>query len=243
MLFIGCYMLMAGVLIVIFRQTRFLTKSSFTTLCVLERLLTGNSFVLIPSTILLRIARIYKIFTHFGKISNYWKNKFLILYTILLCIPYNVIQFIQIAVDHLAYTEQEIAFDPPYIIIFPYCYSESERIFESLTFIYYIIIMIAIVVFAIQTRNIPRKHFKDTKKLLLMAYCQAIVLPLVVFHYRVLQELQFYRGAMILAISTQLFCAALVLLFLLMPKILSVLCRKVSLSYRFNILLQRCKIT
>ena len=242
MLFVGCYMVIFGILVAVIRHVHFFSKTSFTALCLLERLLIGNAYVIISSTILLRIVRVYKIFTHFGKLSGRWKDKFLLIYIILFCIPYNLIQFVWITIEHLSYTEQVVDVNPPFVIVFPYCSSENEDLFRFLISVYEVSLSFVILIFAIRTRKIDRKHFKDTKKLIFMSYCFFIMLPVASLHFKILQHLQFLKGAMLLSISAHLLSSALLFLFLLLPKIFPLLLSKVLLNSKVNLLLMRYKI-
>ena len=184
LIYIGCYFLLLNVLVLFFTHSYLLERDVFNALCILERWLAHCGFGLIFSTILVKLIRVYLIFTKikvFGKILS---NRYLLLYSLTLCTPQLTILIIGMAVNPLSYQKHsEIRNDvnPPTIVITPVCIIKQglEQFFEITIITYTFLIALCSVMFALRTRKVNYRNFKDTKKIVALSYIFVILFPLV----------------------------------------------------------------
>ena len=89
-IFIGCYM---QCLAAIFRTVLFaytIPSLLYQIMCCLEIWLGSTGLNIILTTVLLKLARIYRIFTHFGKTGKIWSDVSLLLIALMICLPVNL---------------------------------------------------------------------------------------------------------------------------------------------------------
>jgi hypothetical protein len=144
----------------------------------------GLSIPLILATILVKMLRVYRIFTAFKllKQSAHLSDFALLIYTILILSPNIILLTLWTAIDpaykinnfieHSGYIENEII-----------CrLSNYELTWYALTFAYLFLLSAAVVTVAIKSRNIRLTQFKDTKKVNLLIFLLYIV-GICVFSY------------------------------------------------------------
>ena len=134
---------------------------------------------LIFSTLLLRMLRIYHIFSYFGKTGKIWSDKVLAVIVLIIVGGDIVLLLIWFLVD--PFTVKNVTIykpdgTPPYYEISQYCCSENIGVWFSLMF-GKVGILFAIVLFlAIKTRKIQRENFKDTKKVNIYIFLTVMII-------------------------------------------------------------------
>ena len=164
----GCYQLLFGSVFAVTRQFIQLDATSYVILCYFEVWTIRSGVNVITATMLMRLIRIYRIFTHFGKTGKIWQNRYLFLIILLISCAPDLLTIISILVDPLGYQEQITYLldeNPPAKLIFRECSGDYQFIFDVLRFLYTSILIILLVVFAIRSRKIGYKNFNDTKKI------------------------------------------------------------------------------
>ena len=130
----------------------------FSIFCNLEIWLGAIGMALIFATVMVRMFRLYYVFTHFGRGSKYWQDTYLFFYTLLaLLFPLGILSVWAI-VDTV---HKRIPDSPPF---FTQCYSDHLGIWLGVLFCYLGLLIFIVLFFAIWSRKIKRSEFKDTKK-------------------------------------------------------------------------------
>lgn len=165
---IGCYFLFVSALTKNIREGYLITDYHiFTLLCNLQAWLWMIGLTLIFSALLLRLLRIYYIFKAYGKVSSFWKDKYLIMCILTICSGGILILIIWTAVDRLVMSttiEYHPNTAPPFYESKSVCSCETMGIWLSLILPYNGVLMIVIVLLAVKTRKIRLSNFKNTKQ-------------------------------------------------------------------------------
>ena len=135
------------------------------------------SIPLILATILVKMLRVYRIFTAYKilKQSAHLSDVALLVYTILILSPNIILLILWTAIDP-RYRVDNFIEHPGYIEKVVTCHpSDYELTWFVLGFIYLFLLSVAVVIFAIKSRNIRRSLFKDTKKVNILIYLLYIV--------------------------------------------------------------------
>ena len=176
LVYIGCYLLIISVPLVVLHQSFYKQEELFLIGCVLELLLAETAHCLIAMTILLRLIRVQKIFNGFAKLGRFWRDKYFVVYCLLFAAFPTIVHIIWMTVDPLVYDEiieirNEI--NPPTIAITPRC-NQNDKIlgiiFQLINVSYIGVILLLMLIFAFRTRKINYSDFKDTKKILILSY-------------------------------------------------------------------------
>ena len=180
LIFIGCYLLSLASILTATNNFTSLPTGLYVVICYLQVFSAQTGINLITATVLIRLVRIYRIFTHFGKTSKFWQDKYLFFVIILISCISDIVTVIGIAVDPLQATQKEeylLYENPPIILLTPECKSESgfSTYFDVISQIYTAMLMILLLAFAILTRKVNQKNFKDTKKILVFVFMFAFV--------------------------------------------------------------------
>ena len=178
----------------------------------------------------MRMLRVYRIFTYFGKLGKQWSDgvlfagilaivgTYIIFLTVLQVVSTrNGVNFEMLVIPEGSFPYYEVvqACSPPNVTTF--------TLFECGILFF----NIAVVVLAILTRKIRRQHFKDTKKVNMFIYLDFLVfytlLPLLVIITN--REIQVYL-LFVTSNSTAFLCQ----MFLFLPKVLPPLRRHLILN-------------
>ena len=168
-IFVGCYLLIiASVLLPTRQLVLFHNSSIFVTLCYLSEVFADTGINLITGTVLMRVIRIYRIFTNIPQMGWFWRNKPLFAIVIVIAFIPNIVTFIEtLSGTTKEYKEDEkymLDQNPPIVVITITCFSEYTEVYNLITTGYTVFLLLLLLVFALLTRNIKKKHFKDTKK-------------------------------------------------------------------------------
>ena len=176
----GCYFLYTSCLM------RNLTKGHWnkyqtfaTVICNIEAWFGMTGMVIIFSTLLMRLLRTYYIFRTFGKVSRYWKDRFLVLWISIFCLGGILILLVWTIVDtfHVTAIPEFISDDnPPYFQVNYSCSSDHVIQWVLFAFLYNGIIMISVMVMAVRTRKIRLSNFKHTKQINIFIFMTCMTL-------------------------------------------------------------------
>ena len=208
LIFIGCYILIGYSILLPVYQLDF---------CMTLIWLSGNglSMPLILATILVKMLRVYRIFTaHKLLKQNTHLSDFALLgYTILILSPNIILLILWTAIDPEHIIEYSIE-HPGYIENVVTCHRARGN--NSLTwhaqivsFTYLFLLSITVVIVAIKSRNIRLAQFKDTKKVNIFIFLSCIVGLYTFFYWLVLLDSGFsyvflYAGHMLIAFLCQI---------------------------------------
>lgn len=229
LMFIGCYLQCVATIIVIAKA---LTQYALlvTILCNVEFATGFMGLYLIVFTMVIRLARIFRIFTHFGKLGPLWSDKSLFVIIILFSVIPTILIIISTFVDRLSYST-DIIYDreqfPITAIERGYCSFNFDIIWVILAYAPLVVALAVLLFLAIQTRSIKRKDFKDTKKINIFIFTLTGSILLLILLYQMLRGLNLYSYSdLILGIAYLEICF-LCQAIIFMPKLYPVLYRHV----------------
>ena len=148
---------------------------------------------LIFSTLLLRMLRIYRIFSYFGKTGKIWSDKVLAVIVLLVIGGDVVLLVVWFTVDpftvkeHIVYrfTDNDRV---PYYEVSQYCSSDTIDLWFSLTFGKMAVLFVVVVFLAIKTRRIQKANFKDTKKVNIYIFLTVMIIATLIPVWFLLKE-------------------------------------------------------
>ena len=223
LIFIGVYMNMLASVMVLIIQSIVVSSLTYSILCNISHRLLEAGLNLIIATVLMKLARISIVFRHFHRSSKIWHDHYLVIVIIAVAhlVPFFV-NVIFLSLDPLKQSSKETMLyneNPPIKVISLFCTNEFYFLWEFLTMSYTIILLAGLVFFAIKTRKIDRKHFKDTKKTIgfvfTMTLTGSILLPII----KILEITGNINTSTILLLFTLHLNVYIPLLFLIAPKV------------------------
>ena len=162
----GCYVLCVTSMIQIANRIFVLSTIAVKFLCYLETW-TSLGTDLILAVLFLKLMRIYQIFRTFGKISKYWRDQYIFIYILAICLGKVVLVILWNSTDSIGVeVHKEYVKVPdqlPYYVDTVICY--SSRVWLVATGLYSGVLLFLVVILAVGTRHIKRENFKDTKKI------------------------------------------------------------------------------
>ena len=223
LVFFGCYLeCLTSVLLVIQSWIDEISTNLFTVSCNLVTWIGLLGIYLILATNLLKIARIFRIFNHFGKTGRFWSDYFLAFLVFIICSLPIILLTAWSLIDPLKYTsleEYHTEIMPVYIEEFPYCNCSFYALWLGILYVYVAILIIGLIFFAIQTRKINRRDFKDTKKVNGFVFVTTFIILILLITYQVLRSLHQYSYADMSLCLLYLAICLICQLFLFMPKV------------------------
>lgn len=200
LIFLGCYMECISAIVSIVKvAVSGIPILALTVMCNVELCIGFMGLNLILVTMTMRLARIFRIFTHFGKTGTFWRDKSLFFVIITICSYVIAVFVLWLILDTLTY-ENEVIYHtevyPVYAELKGKCTSVYYfSIWFLFLYIVVILLMMVLIFFAIQTRSISRKDFKDTKKVVLFSFAIAILITLFTATWVLLQANKIYEYA------------------------------------------------
>ena len=174
-MFIGCYSLFASATIRVISPSVIHGGIFF---CTAPEWSFTIGLHLIFAPLIMRMLRVYRIFTYFGKLGKRWSNGVLFA-GILLIVGASIIFLILWRVlggvnriNNVMLVTPENSF--PYYVIIQACTPPSIA-FAVLDSLQIVLIYIIVVILAILTRKVRRQHFKDTKKVNIFIYSEVLI--------------------------------------------------------------------
>ena len=187
--------------------------------------LNGTSLILV--TLMFRLLRIYHFFhcatAHAKKLSD----KHLILYVSLASFILILLLTAWMVVHPLGYVPQRmfiISANPPYFSEHMFCFNKYMKVWLGLSYGWIAMVLAVLLVFAIQTRHIEYKDFKDTKKVgafifvVTFIFCTCVPLTFILK-----DPLENYLANLLPSLSIAILCLCLIIA----PKILPILQKKI----------------
>ena len=224
LIFIGCYFeCVASILLVIQSWVDEIPNDLFTINCNLVTWIGHLGIYLILATNLLKIARISRVFSHFGKTGRCWKNYSLSVWILLICaLPCTLVP-LWVLVDPF---KQRITMNyrtdaiPIFLELIPHCHCNYYLIWKTILQSYVAILIFGLIFFAVQTRKINRRDFKDTKKINSFVFVTLFVVIIFLTSHQVLRELKLYQYADVSLCLLYLSMSFICQIFLFMPKVI-----------------------
>ena len=227
-MFLGCYSLFASAMVTALSPAVIHDGVFFCTAPLWSWSL-GLHLILAP--LFIRMLRVYRIFTYFGKLGKQWSDGVLFAGVIIMVgIDIIFLTFLQVfngnnSINNEILVTPEASF--PFYEVNQVCI--PPHLFGSIIYECEILfITIVLVLLAILTRKIRRQHFKDTKKVNAFIYLNVLItytllpLPLIITNHRIRVYLTFAAEN-----STAILCQ----MFLFLPKCLPPLLRHLKLKY------------
>ena len=226
LIFLGCYLMCIHALLdAVFDGMREPASAGAAFCCTI----TWSSFiggVLILSTLMVKLLRVYRVFTLFGKTGKLYSDAGLMVMILLLVSGMVIILTIWTVVDTYHVDEIETfnsKTTPPHYDIEQTCYSKEEVIWFGTGVAYLASVFVLLLLLAFKTRMVWRSDFKDTKKVsalvftiaFLLSFCAPLGFLLEAYVSRNLTVIFFYTAV---PVVTQLF--------LFVPKVLPRLVRQ-----------------
>ena len=181
----------------------------------------GLSIPLILATLLVKMLRVYRIFTvyKFLKQSTHLSDVALLVYTILILSPNIILLILWTAIDP-GYRVDNFIEHPGYIENVMICnQSNYELTWYALAFVYLLLLSVAVVIVAIKSRNIRLARFKDTKKVNIFIFLIYIVGYFMFSYWRILWDSEFHILSLIILYVGHMLMAFLCQIILFVPKI------------------------
>ena len=224
LMFAGCYMLYAAVVLRTLSESFFSnSRTEFAALCTAVFWFGATGFILIIATLFVKMLRVHHVFFHFGKTSKLFSNQVLLLAALALSLGEIAILSIWTVADPIYQDISEsyvLAKPQAYYVKHATCSSDYMPIWLLVAFAYIGMILALVVFIAIQTRHIKRQNFKDTKKVNIFVFCSVTIATVLIPLWYILSGVgkDVYAHAM-LAVAFLLF-AVFCQIFLFVPKTL-----------------------
>lgn len=244
LMFIGCYMFICCVILVMVRHSFLINEGAFIVLCSLQRSLIETAYSLIAFTMLFRLIRIYKLFHNsFVKLGRFWKDRWLVCYIIVCSFTPNILHilfFVVINSYQYRTVDRKGQANPPTIIKTPDCGLDNVTLGYYVDAFYAICIIIPtllVMIVAFRTRKVNYSNFKDTKKIIIYGYFFC-ALTFIIYSLSAIFRFSELPIVTALLISTSALVEAMaVQLFFFLPKILPSILRKKNYKLKGTVLL------
>ena len=195
LMFAGTYTILVSTLVQAVLVSFALPSSNTSSSVLCGSIIAGNvvGINLIFSTLLLRMLRIYRIFSYFGKTGQIWSDKFLVLIVVIVVSGDVVLLLIWFTVDPFT-VKNFIVYRPwvhkrpPYYDVSQYCSSDNISIWFTLAFGKVGVLFAVVVFLAVKTRKIQRSNFKDTKKVNIYIFFTVMVIATLIPVWFLLRE-------------------------------------------------------
>ena len=235
LIFIGCYLLAGFTVVAVISQRYTLIPVPLWQLCVVNTWLSGLgvSIPLMLAVILVKMLRIYYIFTRHSRVKvNFAKSDHaLALYTVLIVLPNVIVLAIWLIVDpfyddlrRTDYPEFNLAVDKYH------CKSNHQVLWFGILVMFFIVLSTAVIIVAIKTRKIRRKHFKDTKKVNLLIFLLLFIIVFTLSFWLLFSDL-YDHIVLIVLVAGHLLTAFLCQFILIFPKVWPPLQKKMCQKY------------
>lgn len=138
--------------------------------------------VLLLSALLFRLLRVHRIFKAYGKVSHYWKDKYLVMWIFIVSFGAILILTTWTSVDsiRMVLRVDYHQSNAPYFEERLICSCDTLGIWLAIVLSYNGILMVFVVFLAVQTRKIRLSNFKNTKQINIFATIMtlAILVPI-----------------------------------------------------------------
>ena len=194
LIFIGCYLLLVYLVDLVFLvlpSPYDYSKTFRDGVCVVAAYLSFTSYpiVLIFSTLLVKLLRVYRLFNRFGKLNRYACSDIALAgYALVLTIPTLVIISVWMIAD--PYTNSGIfVFSDGLYYVNQDCVSAHEVNWLVGNLGYLCILAICLTLVAFSTRKIKYENFKDTKALTSLSFISVFTITLIVSYWYIARQI------------------------------------------------------
>ena len=236
LIFVGCYLLAGFTIVAVTWQRYTLIPVPLWQLCVVNTWLSGLgvSIPLILATILVKMLRIYYIFTRHSRIKvNFAKSDYaLAIYTVLIVSPNVMVLIIWLIVDPFYDDIRRTEYPEFNLVVDKYhCKSNHQVVWFGILVLFFVVLSTAVIVVAIKTRKIRQKHFKDTKKVNLLIFLLLFIIAFTLSFWLLFTDL-YDHIVLIVLVTGHLLTAFLCQFILVFPKVWPPLQKKMIRKYR-----------
>ena len=230
-MFIGCYSLFASAMVTALSPSVIHDVHNGRFFCNAPEWCLSLGVHLIFSPLIMRMLRVYRIFTYFGKLGKRWSDGVLFAGVVVILGTNIIFLTLWTVFGGNKVVNIEMLVTPE--DSFPYYEVIQTCILQNIIYVVYLIevvvLYIIVVLLAILTRKIRRQHFKDTKKVNIFIYVNALIsyilLPLsLIITNRDIQVYLTFAEINIHAILCQMF--------LFLPKVLPPLRRHLKMKHQ-----------
>ena len=223
LMIIGCYFDCVPAILLFIKTKVDLNDVWASILCNIELWLGFTGVYLIVLTMLLRVMRIFHIFNHFGKITGkFWTDRSLFLVILAMSLFPSVVFAAWVPADTFTY-QSEVVYDytklPLTAQLIGRCMCNYFWTWQLALYVPLLLSVVMLIFFAVQTRTIKRKHFKDTKKINIFVFSIAISLGVFVTGWQLLLGLKQYVYADLVSSLMYLWICLLCQVTLFVPKL------------------------
>ena len=143
------------------------------------------------SVVIVKIIRVYRIFSEVIRTSRKCKsNSMLLLQIFLIMVPNLLILILWSAIDPYKYQHYSITTASGKTISREGCFSDHLVVWSILLLLNLVLLMVSLVVVAVKTRKIRYKNFKDTKKVNALIFMLILTISFTISYYLILLALQ-----------------------------------------------------
>jgi gamma-aminobutyric acid type B receptor len=237
LMMIGCYLLWGLPVILMVSRTVVITnKTAHAFLCNFEAWLQiGPDFIF--ATLLLRMLRIQQIFRNkpMTEMSNYWKDKYLVIYILAICTGKLILLIILTAI-HPSRPDSSIQYVAPthglpYLAETVHCSSGAPQVWLITTLLYSGVLLFMVMLLAIMTRHIRNDVYKDTKKVNVFIFSITLLLPVaIILWFLSLEssiEIENRIGEWLASFAISMLCQVCIFV----PKLLPLAVKKLYIRY------------
>ncbi len=239
LMFLGCYFILSGALtLFVTNGTVLLSHVSRVSRCNVELFFVAVGMDIILTSLLVKLVRVWRIFTVHGRSSRLWKDYFLFGFVAAVIGVKLALLFIWVLVD--PYSLEDVVHllnqDNNSVVYetVQQCQSRYYLVWLGFIYGYSIIIALILIIVSVLTRKIRQENFKDTKKVAIYTTSCAIVAIECGSLWTLLRLSNNSIGS---KLSFGFMYCALVLLselFLFLPKILPPILRRLNLAHAYE---------
>ena len=193
-------------------------------------LLPGVLVNFVYGTLLVKMLRVYRIFSYFGKLGKRWSDWFLCNVVFSIVGAEALFLLVWSVVDVLTVRDVETfqaTASPPYYEVVQLCHSDYLEIWTTLALAEVGILILVVAFLAFKTRKIRRKHFKDTKKVNIYLFMTMMLICVLIPFWFVLRTVNDPASSVVILYLGYGGIATLCQLLLFVPKVLPPLMRHI----------------
>jgi gamma-aminobutyric acid type B receptor len=229
LMFLGCFLLLSATLLHTIRGALAISGPGGIVVC--GAVVTGDSLGvnLIFATLLLRMLRVYRIFSHFGKTGKLWSNRNMACIVGVILLGDIVVIAVWSIVDTYVVRETvtfRAGTNPPHYEVRQFCYSNHQTIWLGILLGKLAVLFVIVLFLAIKTRKIRKSNFKDTKKVNIYIFSTVANIIIFMTLFFLFTSRNSHLAAHLVVYFAFGFTALLCQLFLFVPKVASPLLKK-----------------
>ena len=222
-MFVGCYLLFGSTLLHSLTGA-FPIQGHLAVNSVCGIVIIGDSLGVnvIFTTLLLRMLRIYRVFSYFGKTGKIWSDKAMFMIIVLVISGDVILILVWSLVDTFRVIEVVVYHplaNPPYFEIRQFCHSDNLSVWLGILLGKLGILFMAVLVLAIKTRKISHSNFKDTKKVNAYIFVTVMVVIFPMAMYSLLRATDNVLGTYLTIYMVFGMVGLLCQIFLFLPKV------------------------